>query len=598
MFIKSKVTSVNASGIHTSKTPVKASVGSAGGGGSVGQFLAGQYNYMMSGLLPATPDLPDSTALAYFYRDIYLHDNVGGSCVDIQSTFPFSDWELRGLNDKDLVVFNTALDRLNIRDMMPQIALSYMVDGFYTGSLVYDPKAKNFMDVLTHDALQCTVTGSPFNNMDPKIHVSVSSDAAAFVNNPSEYGRKYLNTMPQSFVDLLREGSFILDPLTTLYIARRGLTDRPYQSYLHRLLPMYLIEKSMFRGTLTEAQRRQRAMTHVTAGDDMWTPTSDELGAIVQNFMDAERDPMGGWLATRSAVQATDIRPAGEFWKWTDMSDVMTAYKLRALGISEALLSGDASYAAAESAYSTFLETTNGFRSHLTNQIFYKKLFPIIAVANGMTKDGAKERHTDSIIDFLYNTTNRQNLRQPILHWHKELTAKAEDNLMDMLEKVSEKGVPIPIKMWLAAAGVDKDNLVRDHLEDKKLREQLGISGVEQPGQGQGEPDADADEMGGGDEDEGASNAPPKPPVTSASLTWKTGAGGFTRKSILSRNFDGEMFTIGKTGQKQHVVNSAAKIRDANWRIAKIAASLEDPQHRAQVRARNLRNSGRDTLAI
>ena len=591
MFVKDRVVAVNASGIQTAKTQVKASVATLSGGGSVATFLAGQYNYMMSGLLPATPDLPDSTALAYFYRDIYLHDNVGGSCVDIQSTFPFSDWELRGLTDKDTDVFNTALERLNIRDMLPQIALSYMVDGFYAGSLVFDPKAKNFMDVLTHDAMQCSVTGSPFNNMDPKIHVTVSSEAASFVNNPSDYGAKYLATMPQSFVNLLKEGSFVLDPLTTLYVARRGLTDRPYQSYLHRLLPMYLIEKAMFRGTLTEAQRRQRAMTHVTAGDDLWTPTSDELGAVVQNFMDAERDPMGGWIATRNAVQAQDIRPAGEFWKWTDMSDVMTAYKLRALGISEALLSGDASYAAAESAYSTFLETTNGFRSHLTQQIFYKKLFPIIAVANNLVKDEKKERHTDSIIDFLYNTTNRHNLRQPILHWHKELTAKAEDNLMDMLEKISEKGVPIPIKMWLAAAGVDKDNLVRDHLEDEELKKQLGIGGNEQSA-----PDA---EDSGEESDDGDGDAPPKPPVTSASLTWKTGAGGFRRKPILSRDFgDGEMFTIGKTGQKQHVVNSAAKVKDANWRIAKIAASLQNEDYREQVRKRNLKTTGRDQIAI
>jgi hypothetical protein len=591
MFTKAKVTAVTKSGIHTNSTQVKSSVATLSGGGSVSQFMAGQYNYIMSGLLPATPDMPDSTSLAYFYRDIYLHDNVGGSCVDIQSTFPFSDWELRGLVDNELHIFNSALERLNIRDALPQIAMSYMVDGFYAGSLVYDQSAKNFMDMMTHDAMQCSITGSPFTNMDPKINVTVSSMAAAFMQNPSQYGKRYLETMPRSFVDLLKEGAFVLDPLTTLYVARRGLTDRPYQSYLHRLLPMYLIEKAMFRGTLTEAMRRQRAMTHVTAGDDLWTPTSDELNAVVQNFMDAERDPMGGWIATRNAVQASDIRPAGEFWKWTDMSDVMTAYKLRSLGISEALLSGDASYAAAESAYSTFLETTNGFRTHLTQQVFYKKIFPIIAVANGLVKDEKKERHTDSIIDFLYNTTNRGNLKQPILHWHKELTAKAEDNLMDMLEKVSEKGVPIPIKMWLAAAGVDKDNLVRDHMDDEELRKQLGLAPA-----GQQHPDVEDE----GDESaEGDADAPPAPPVTTASLKWKFGAGGFRKKPLLSRDFgDGEMFTIGKTGQKQHVPNSASKGKDANWRIAKIAASLQDPHRREQVRMRNVKTTGRDQLSI
>jgi hypothetical protein len=162
---------------------------------------------------------------------------------------------------------------------------------------------------------------------------------------------------------------------------------------------------------------------------------------------------------------------------------------------------------------------------------------------------------------------------------------------MDMLEKVSEKGVPIPIKMWLAAAGVDKDNLVRDHMDDEELRKQLGLAPA-----GQQHPDVEDE----GDESaEGDADAPPAPPVTTASLKWKFGAGGFRKKPLLSRDFgDGEMFTIGKTGQKQHVPNSASKGKDANWRIAKIAASLQDPHRREQVRMRNVKTTGRDQLSI
>ena len=183
MFTKDHVTSVTASGIRTKKNTLLAdTIGTSGVSASA--FTGGQYNYFMSGLLPATPDLPDSTALAYFYRDIYLHDNVGGSCVDIQSTFPFSDWELRGLEDKDLEIFNNALTRLNMLEMLPRISMAYMVDGFYTGSLIVDPKVKNFMDILTHDALQCNLTASPFNNIDPKIQVTVSGETMQFINQP------------------------------------------------------------------------------------------------------------------------------------------------------------------------------------------------------------------------------------------------------------------------------------------------------------------------------------------------------------------------------------------------------------------------------
>jgi len=627
MFTRKRITGVASNGEvkTTADTPITpttvtaASGGMIGGTGvstNVGVFAGSNYNYMMSGLLPATPELADTTQLAYFYRDIYLHDNTAGSAVDIQSVFPFSDWELRGLEDHETDVFDSALARLNLHELLPQASVAYLTDGFYAGSLIYDKSARNFMDILTHDALQCGISPSPLNNVDPTIRVSVSGPTLRFLDSATDYAQAYIKTMPREFVALLKEGSFVLDPVTTLWLGRRGLTDRAYQSYLHRILPMYLIEKSMFRGTLIEAQRRQRAMSHITAGDDIWTPTSQELNAIVQQFMNAERDPLGGWISTRNAVQVQDLRPGGDFWKWTDMADIMVAYKLRAMGISEALLSGDASYAAAESAYSTFLETTNAYRSHLTNALFYKKLFPLIAISNGLYKDSAKKRKTDNLVDFLFNAANRNNLKTPILHWHKDLTAKAEDNMMDMLEKVESHGVPVPMKMWLAAAGVDKDTLIRDAREDGALKKELGRymklpdNVANQSGNG-----SNGDDNGEDGENFGSANEPgpnssgsdgPAPTqgqqaesnqLTSASVN--SGNAGFA-KGILNRTFGNhDMFTTTVTGRQKHVVhNPRGKATDANWRIAQIAAKVEaDPNYREKLRLHNLRTRGSDKLA-
>jgi hypothetical protein len=580
MFAKHKVTAVNSTGIKTTKmggTSVTANLQGVGSANlSMSTYTNSQYSYYMSGLLPATPDLPDTTPLTFFYRDMYLHDSVAGSCVDIQSVFPFSDWELRGLEEKELSIFNTALERLNLRELLPQASVSYLTDGFYTGSLIYDAKDKNFMDILTHDALNCALTASPFNNIDPTVRVTVAGAVTQFLEGSSEYAKRYLNSMPGRFVDLLKQGSFVLEPLTTIFLARRGLTDRPYQSYLHRILPMYLIEKAMYRGTLIEANRRQRAMSHISSGDDLWTPTSEELMTIVQQFQAAEQDPLGGWISTRNAVQVTDLRPGGDFWKWTEMTDTMVQYKLRALGISEALLSGDASYASAESAYSTFLETVNAYRTHLTHNIFNKKLFPLIAVANGLYKDKSKKSGTDDLMGFLYNTANRNNLHAPILHWNKDLTAKTEDNMMDMLEKVKEQtGMPIPLKTWLAAAGVDKDTLVRDAREDDELRESLNM----------GREDPDPEDDGGGDIEAGA--------LPSVSMN----AGYRKRTALLNRHHGEELFATTPTGKRKHVLNQEGKMKDIHHRIAKIAARADsDPNYREQLKKNNIAKNGTATL--
>src|SRR5438105_1660303 len=118
MFTKKPITAVTrsgaikttASGGQGSGRQLRASLGSTGFGpktnGHINVYGSNNYNYMMSGLLPAEPFLPDSSQLQYFYRDIYLHDNTAGSVVDTLSIFPFSDWELRGLEGKEQKIYD------------------------------------------------------------------------------------------------------------------------------------------------------------------------------------------------------------------------------------------------------------------------------------------------------------------------------------------------------------------------------------------------------------------------------------------------------------------------------------------------------------
>lgn len=582
---------------------VTASLSTTGAGGSnlsVNGFWQSNYQYYMTGLLPADPNLIDTATLALFYRDIYLFDNTAGSAVDIMSRFPFSSWKLRGLESKELEPFEEALEQLNIQTMMPLISTAHLVDGYFCGSLVFNPGTKQFIDTLIHDALSCAVIPSPFYGIDPTINVRVGQSAQQFMHDTSEYARQYMNQMPRQFIEMLKSGAFTLDPVTTWFVPRRSTTDRAYTSYMHRILPMYLIEKTLFRGTLTEAQRRQRAMTHLTAGDDQWTPTTEELGELVHMFQQAEYDPLGGWVSTRNAVQAVDIRPGGDFWKWTDMADILVPYKLRALGISESFLSGEASYAAAESAYSTFLESMNSYRVDLTERVFYSKLFPLIAVVNGMYKDpGLGRAKSGKILDFLFNRRNRNNLKMPQLHWDKELEAKGEENMAELLEHASEKGVPIPLKMWMAAAKIDPEALIRDLEEDKELRKRL----EKYTGKDTSHDAEEADEFSEEYEDDERGD------FHSASAH---AAPGFTTQSIrnlvrnprvplLARDWgdSGDSFTLTKTGKLKHTPSAftAEKRARAHDQIMSISRNVDkDPNYRATLAKRNQEKLGRTTL--
>jgi len=562
--------------------------GAGSGGPSVSVMTAwsSEYQYYMTGLLPgAEPYYQDPKALAIFNRDIYLYDNTAGSAVDIQSTFPFSDYELRGLDEKELEPFQSAVEQLNIRRMMPKIAWAYLVDGFFCGSLIFDPVKRNFLDTWIHDALQCSVKHTPLYNMDPEVHVLTDSFAKYMLTSASPYVKRYMNMMPQSFIKLLRQGQMTLDPIATLFVARESMTDRSYVSYLQRILPMYLIEKAMFRGTLTEAHRRQRAMTHITAGDDVWTPTSEELKELVEQFQTAEYDPLGGWVSTRNSVQSTDLRPAGDFWKWTDMTDIMVAYKLRALGISEALLSGDASYAAAESAYSTFLESQDSFRGYMTTKTFEQKIFPLVAATNGLYKD-KKKGHGNDAINFLFDSTVRANLKMPTVYWHKQLEADPQESMMEMLSMLDEKGIPVPMKMWITAARMDPDTLLRELRDDAELRKQLEQVTGKDTSHDQDEfmpEDYEEDDQSGGDDGTGLVNA------------------SFMRNRkipILARDWgdEGLLFDRTVTGKKKHVFDQVGRRKKHNENIVKAALNARDPDYREFLRQRNISKLGTDTI--
>ena len=560
---------------------------------SVNAFWQSNYQYMMTGIIPATPDLTDSQSLALFYRDMYLHDSVAGSAVDIQSTFPFSDWELRGLDAADIKVYNDCLERLGLQELLPQISVAYLVDGFFAGSLVFDPTKKQFMDILIHDALCCEIINSPFHNIDPTITVHTNGMTKFYLDNPSEYAKAYLSTMPPQFLELLKGDAFELDPVSTLYVARRQLTDRAYTSYLQRLLPMYLIEKVLFRGTLVEAQRRQRATTHIQAGDDLWTPTDDELHAITEMFQATEADPLGAWIATRNNIQVSEFRTAGDIWKWYETSESLTPMKLRALGISDAFLSGDASYASSESAYSTFVETVDSYRTHLTNKIFYNKIFPLVAVVNEMYIKGAEVPKNNSIAQFLFNANNKQIMRMPKLHWHKQLEVRDQQSQFDMLEKIAEHDIPVPLTTWIAAAGLDIEALIRDLDESQELEKKLDKYRTIEPS---GEDDygtfASVEEP-----DDHIEEVPPKTDYDMddsdnwTTMSMKSKWSKLAHTPLLARKFneeDNAEWEVHSDGKRTLKAHQVAARKDRLWKLAKVISDYhKDPNYRQSIIERN-----------
>lgn len=459
--------------------------------GSSGQ----QYDLMMSGIVS-----DDEQANLRFYRDIYRYDNASGSAVDLLSILPFSDYDLIGSDEERNKIYQSATERLNLKTALTPMSIEYFVAGRFLGTLLFRSDRRQFTEMMPHRAEDAQITPSPFFGVEPSITVTQSDIVRKFLSSTDPRFQRMFRGLNPHFRKALEAPSMLLDASTTLYVPRMSeATTLTGMSLYKRILPIYLIEKALYKGTLVEAQRRQRSLLHLAAGDEEWEPTSEELQAIVALFQQADLDPLGAIIATRNGVTPAELRQGGDFWKWTDMTDLLAPMKLRALGISETFLSGEANYSSMEVSLSVFLDSVNNHRNLFTQEVFYNKAFPIVAVTNGFfKKETTVEQRADvqDQIRMQYHISDTSKLDFPEVQWKKQLKPSANKDYIDILTTMEDKGLPIGLRMWAAAGGLDAESVIKQTEQESDIRKRAKKLQEAGAGVGGHDPSAEDDNMG------------------------------------------------------------------------------------------------------
>lgn len=468
-------------------------------------------------------DLPGLNKL---FRIIYTRDSICGPAVDIMSNLPWSTFDLHGVDDKKLLQFYEEAAQLfgDKAQEMPAITIEYLVLGRFCASLIYDEEKGYWTDFVPHDSDFLTITPIPVRNFDPKLDLMLSPGVRQFVNSTDYRDVTARKRLPDSLVNVMRRGGPIpLDPLNTIYLRRKSSpTDFVGTSYLTRIVAYWAVEKALMNAMVTAARRRAGNILHVTAGiDERWEPSPEEMEDISGLFIQADEDPVGAVVVTRTGVDASEVRSGGDIWKWSDEWNWLAEAKMRGLGISEALLSDGATYANADQARSSFVEQILALRQYLTNQMYYRR-FKTLARAHGFRKRKKAEldhrvrihkegREGDSP-DLRDDELTMQNLSQeealdipeddlivPTIQWHKSLQPEGDRDYLDILSTLKEEGVPIPLKVWAARGGYDLTEALDMLDEDVKLREKIkewqsktGGGGGEEEGGAWGEAGNDA----------------------------------------------------------------------------------------------------------
>lgn len=442
----------------------------------------------------------DLSGLNKLFRIIYTRDSICGPAVDIMSTLPWSSFDLHGVDDRGIMHFYEDAAQLfgDKAQEMPAITIEYMVLGRFCASMLYDEAKGYWTDFVPHDSDFLTITPIPIRGFDPKLDLRLSPGIRQFVNSTDYRDLMALRKLPGSLIDAMRRGQPIpLDPLNTMYIRRK---TSPYDmvgtSLYTRTVPYWAVEKALMNAMVTAARRRAGNILHITAGiDDRWEPSPEEMNDLAGLFIQADEDPVGAVVATRTGVEASEVRSGGDVWKWSDEWQWLSEAKMRGMGISEALLSGDATYANMETARSVFTEQILALRQYLTNQVYYRR-FKTLARAHGFRKRKKaeldhririkKEGHENESPELRSNDLSLENLTQeealdipeedlivPTIQWHKSLLPEGDRDYLDILTMLKEEGVPIPLKVWAARGGYDLTEALDMLDEDVKIREKI-----------------------------------------------------------------------------------------------------------------------------
>ena len=468
----------------------------------------------------------DASGLDEMFKLMYNRDHLAGVLVDLLAEMIWSDFDLVGIQDPVILnIFRDSMEAIDIMTAGPEITREYLVLGRSISSMIFNKERGIFDDIISHDPSFVRLTPIPIKGFDPKIDLIPSPAMRQFIDSTDPRDIDARKILPASYIDAIRGasggssgrgftqsqnfsggrnsaniGGIPLDPINTLFLPRKSFGhDNIGTSLYTRLITFWALEKALINASVASARRRIRSVLHVKCGiDNVWEPSAQEMDNIAGMFIQADEDPVGAVVVTRTGVDTNEIRAGQDFYKWSDEWGMLNEGKLRALGANDALLSGDATYSNQESAQLFFMQRVIRLRETLTTRIFYNKLFPLIARIHGFKKRTQAELNHRIRIEGVDNSlTQRQALEIPFnqlilptISWHKQLTNDVNTAKLDVFEKLEEKGVPIHLRDWAGAGGVDLDAQMTGLDTDADVRKQVSKwkSGYESS------PDEDAEE--------------------------------------------------------------------------------------------------------
>jgi hypothetical protein len=284
-----------------------------------------------------------------------------------------------------------------------------------------------------------------------------------------------------------------------------------------------------------------------------------------------------GSIVPYSSMNIDDLNHNAPLYRFVKVTSIKDAgvQKVYDLSVNENnpsyVANGLVSHNTMDTSLTVFIEQMRAYRDRITRKLLYNKIFPLISMVNGFTVKGGKiiqSTKTMDVEDALDVLQDGSKLLIPVVHWNKQLKPEGDTAYLDLLDRMTAAGVPVPLRAMAAAGGFNLDEVLSQEEDDLSMRKKmmdyvkrLNKYKVASPEEGGMESTSSSlyrllDE------------SPNK--ATYSSVLAKTG-----RKSILKRKFgDPELFDVSKTGKKKYIRDQVGRNHKINNSIIKAVKSI------------------------
>lgn len=389
-----------------------------------------------------------SNDIINMYKDIYLHD-IGGLVVDlitkiiISNNYELVMDDIDGINEAEVIKDVLSTYPEDIPNLLTDTAIDYLVFGKFIGMMHYN-KERNKVLIRRLMPEAVSVYNPNLLGEPAIIHVD-KTKTTSFAD--STLNTRIDKVLEDAGFEVKEDG--ILDDDETLQIFRGKYLPNVGNSYFNRILHIYLLEKTLYKGTVEKARRRQAPLLHITIDQDSSQVTMDQLTQLARMATQADQDPINGVIATSSVVKFNEVKSMNSMWKWTDVNDNLYTTKLKFLGINPAILSSGATINTTETSLDFLNSTVNSIIDDLTTSISTK--LNTYIVHNIYTN--WDEATNNAQINLTYSSNEKDNTDE---------VAKTIDNLTKL-------GLPISLTQLIAASATNINEIANFLEADKEI---------------------------------------------------------------------------------------------------------------------------------